>query len=48
MGNPSTASESVHPAELLKKVEADGSLLLTKLVQWRVQVRHERWFFHEN
>jgi hypothetical protein len=24
MGNPSTASENVHPAELLKKVEADG------------------------
>jgi hypothetical protein len=24
MGNPSTASESVPPAELLKKAEADG------------------------
>ena len=24
MGNPSTAGESVHPAELLEKVEADG------------------------
>jgi uncharacterized protein YmfQ (DUF2313 family) len=24
MGNLSTASESVHPAELLRKVEADG------------------------
>jgi len=39
MGDLSTASESVHPAELLRKVEADGfavfsSCLSEEAVQW--------------